>query len=146
VKPEAKVLVNGQQASEATGRFSKSYAPGTYDVLLERDGYRSALATIDLKSGEAIERSVTLKPVRKHAWLGLAIPATLLAAATGVAAIVTFYAADGQPLGPDFQTQKNANAAMQGLFYPSLALAAVGYIVYAVKNKGRIADGAPLRF
>jgi hypothetical protein len=70
---------------------------------------------------------------------------TAIALASGIAAIVTFYNADGHPAGPDFDTNSTANAAMQGIFYPSLALAAAGYLAYGLVNRGKISDGPPLQ-
>jgi hypothetical protein len=140
----ATITVNGISVGEATKHYEGKFQHGVYQVLVERDGFRSVTFTASLEAGQTVTKSVKLSPLRSGAWLGLAIPATILAAASGIAAIVTFYNADGHPAGPDFDTNSTANAAMQGIFYPTLAMAAAGYLAYGLLNRGKIADGPPL--
>jgi hypothetical protein len=145
VAPQAATItVNGISVGEATKHYEGKFQHGVYNVLVERDGFRSVTFTASLDAGQTVTKSVKLSPLRSGAWLGLAIPFTILAAASGIAAIVTFYNADGHPPGSDFDTNASANAAMQGIFYPSLALAAAGYLAYGLLNRGKIADGPPL--
>jgi hypothetical protein len=143
---DANVLINGVQVAESTRRYQGPMASGDYKVIAEREGWRSATASVKLAPGGRAARTLTLLPLRKHGWLGLAVPFTALALATGIAAITTFYAADGNPEESSaYQDNKTANAAMQGIFYPSLALAATGFVLYGVLNRGRVADGPPLQ-
>jgi hypothetical protein len=139
------ITVNSVQVAESTKHYEGHFQRGRYAVVVERDGYRSATFTAALDPGEKVSRTVELRRLRSGAWLGLAIPMTAIALASGIAAIVTFYNADGHPAGPDFDTNATANAAMQGIFYPSLALAAAGYLAYGLLNRGKIGDGPPLQ-
>jgi hypothetical protein len=141
----ATVSVNGIQVAENTRRFEGPMAEGTYNVLVEKDGYRAATSTVALTAGQPTTKQFKLQPLRRGTWLGVAIPFTILAAGAGIGALVTFYAADGHPAGPDFDNNKTANAALQGVFYPSLAIAATGYLLYGLLNRGRVSDGPPVR-
>ena len=137
--------VNGVQVAENTKRFEGPMTTGVYNVLVEHDNYRSVTTAANITPGTVTTKTLKLEPLRRGTWLGLAIPFTLVAAGAGIGALVTFYAADGHPSGPDFETNKTANAALQGLFYPSLAIAATGYLLYGLLNRGHVADGPPLR-
>ena len=140
----AVVSLNGIAASEPKREFEGPVAAGPCTLLVEKDGYRSVSGNFTVGAGETVTRKIKLQPLKRSAWLGLAIPMTLVAAGAGIGALVTFYAADGHADGPDFQTNKTANAALQGVFYPSLAAAAIGYVLYGVLNRGRVSDGPPL--
>jgi len=145
IEPAGNVTVNGVAVAENTKHYEGRFQHGPCPVLVERDGYRSVAYSLQLEAGSTVARKVKLQRLRSGAWLGLAIPMTIIAAASGIAAIVTFYNADGHPQGSDFDTNASANAAMQGIFYPSLALAAAGYLAYGLTNRGKIADGPPLQ-
>ena len=142
---EATISLNGVQVAERTRRYEGPLSAGSYALLVEREGWRSATTDAVIEPGGKAVKRVDLKPLRSSAWLGLAIPFTLIAAGSGIGALVSFYAADGAPEGPDFDRNKTLNAAMQGIFYPSLALAATGYLLYGVLNRGRVGDGPPVR-
>jgi hypothetical protein len=143
--PAASVTVNGVQVSQTVRHFEAPMSGGTYQILVERDGYRSVAAGLLVTAGQTAHKSIRLQPLRKSTWLALAVPFTLLAAGTGIGALVTFYQADGHPPGSSFDTNKTANAVLQGLFYPSLAVAAIGYVLYGVLNRGRVSDGPAVR-
>jgi hypothetical protein len=146
VEPEASVVVNGVQVVDHTRHHEAAFAGGIYNVLAERDGYRAVATTVNILPGETARRTLTLPPIKRSGWLGLAVPFTVIAAVSGAAAIITFYAADGKPAGSsEFEDNKTANLALQGVCYPSIALASLGYILYGALNRGRISDGPPLR-
>lgn len=142
---EAQVTLAGVRVARKTRRYEAALAPGTYQALIEGPGLRAGLADVRVEAGKTTTRTVTLKRLRSHGWLGLAIPATLVAVGAGAGAIGTFYTAESLPPGPDFETYKTANAALQGVAYGALAISAVGYLVYALTNRGRVGDGPPLR-
>ena len=139
------VSVNGVQVAENTKHFEGPMSAGIYNVLVEHDTYRSVTTAATITPGNTTTKTFKLEPLRRGTWLGLAIPFTLVAAGAGIGALVTFYAADGHAPGSDFDNNKTANAALQGVFYPSLAIAATGYLLYGLLNRGHVSDGPPLR-
>jgi hypothetical protein len=143
---EASVSVNGNRVAASTRHYEGPMIAGDYNILVEKEGYRSVTTTMKVTSGETATRALTLRETWHHAWLSLAVPFTAIALGAGIGAIVTFYAAEGKPAdSSEYNDNKTANAALQGVFYPSLAIAAVGYVLWGVVNRNRVIDGPPVR-
>lgn len=143
---EGRISVNGNEVAPSSRRYEGPHVAGEYNVLVEKDGYRAVGSTIKLGPGATEKRDFKLQPLRKNAWLGVGIGFTVVAAAMGVGAIATYVIANDKPRDTsDYDSNKTATLAMQGVFYPTLAVAAVGYVLWGVLNRGRIADGPPLR-
>jgi hypothetical protein len=147
VGPEpATVSVNGNEVAQATRHYEGSFNPGDCQVLAERDGYRAVATTVKLEPGGSETRKLTLQPVKRPLWLGVGIAFTFVAAGTGAGALATYVLANRKPRDSDgYKTQKTATLALQGVFYPTLAVAALGYTLWGVLNRGRVSDGPPLR-
>jgi PEGA domain len=142
----ASVSVNGSQVAKETRRYEASQASGNLKVLIEKDGYRAMATELVLAPGATEKRTLTLQPLKRSTWLGVGVGFTVVAAAAGVGAIASYVIANDKPRDTSsYNTNKNATLALQGIFYGTLAVAAVGYIVYGVTNRGRVADGPPLR-
>jgi hypothetical protein len=146
VTPEAKLSLNGSELAAATTHYEGTQPPGELNLIAEKDGYRAVATSVKLESGKSERRELKLQPVRKNVWLGVGIGFTVVAAAMGAGALGSYVVANDKPRDTsDYTSNKNATLAMQGLFYPTLAVAAVGYIVWGVLNRGKVADGPPLR-
>ncbi len=147
VKPvDASVVVNGNKVASATHHYEAPQVAGEYHVLVEKEGYRSVATSINLAPGGSERRELVLQPLKRPLWLGVGIGFTVVALGAGVGAIATYVLADDKPRDTSsYQSNKTASLALQGIFYPSLAVAAVGYILWGVLNRGRAADGPPLR-
>jgi hypothetical protein len=147
VAPEAaKLTVNGTVVAASTRHYEGSHPPGSYNVLAERQGYRDVATSMKLVPDGSDQRELKLPPLKKPLWLGVGIGFTLVAVAMGGGALGTYLIANEKPRDTaDYETNKTASLAMQGLFYPTLAVAAVGYVLWGVLNRGRVADGPPLR-
>jgi hypothetical protein len=142
----AAISVNGSQVAKETRRYEGSQASGNVRILVEKEGYRAAAAEVQLSPNATEKRTLTLQPLKRSTWLGVGVGFTVVALAAGVGALASYVIANEKPRDTSaYRTDKNATLALQGIFYPTLALAAVGYIVYGVTNRGRVADGPPLR-
>jgi tetratricopeptide (TPR) repeat protein len=140
---DAHIWLNGNEV--ATRHYEGPQVAGEYRILVEKDGHRSVSTTVKLSAGATERRELKLQPLKKNAWLGVGIGFTVVAAAMGAGALATYVVGNDKPRDTDdYQNNKTATLAMQGIFYPTLAVAAAGYIVWGVVNRGRISDGPPL--
>jgi hypothetical protein len=143
---EARISLNGNEVAASARRYQGPLAAGDYQLLAEKAGWRAAAGTVHLQAGATEQRKLELRPLKHHAWLGVGIAFTVVAAVTGAAALGTYVIANDKPRDTgDYETNKTATLAMQGIFYPTLVIAAAGYTVWAVVNRGRVTDGPPLR-
>jgi hypothetical protein len=143
---EARISLNGNEVAASARRYQGPLVAGDYELLAEKDGWRAAAGTVHLQAGATEQRKLELRPLKRHAWLGVGIAFTVVAAVTGAAALGTYVIANDKPRDTgDYETNKTATLAMQGIFYPTLVIAAAGYTVWAIVNRGRVTDGPPLR-
>jgi hypothetical protein len=150
---EATVTVNDTEVPGRTRRYEGPMVAGRYRVLVEHEGYRAVEADLTLNPGETVQKSVQLQPTRSGRWLGLGIPMTLVAVAAGAGAIACYVKANDLNNNPpssgtpndQIDTYNHAQIALWVVGGVALAGAVAGYTLYAITNRGKIADGPPLQ-
>ena len=136
------ILINGVESAKNATHHEQPVVAGTYTIYIDRVGYRAVTGDITVATGQQMRKVFPMKPLKRSAILGLAVPFTLIGVGAAAGAIATFYMANDKFNNTkDFRDLKLTQQVLQYMSYGCIPLALTGYILYGVLNRGRVSDG-----